>query len=90
MGTHSIPAGVIVAGLAVALAGPDGAPELRTPEPAFADTLAADWLSQVTMEPIRVVVPGEAWLDSVTMEPIRVVIPRSESANPDSRESPRP
>jgi hypothetical protein len=26
----------------------------------------------------------------VTMEPIRVVIPRSESANPDSRESPRP
>jgi hypothetical protein len=69
---RSIPAGVMVAGLAIALAGPDGAPELRTPEPALADTLAADWLSQVTMEPIR------------------VVIPRSESANPDSRESPRP
>jgi hypothetical protein len=89
MGNRSIPATVIVAGLAIALSGPDGSSEIRSLDPALADTLSADRLSVVTREPIRVVVPVEAWLDSVTMEPIRVVIPRPESASPDSRESPR-
>jgi hypothetical protein len=90
MRNRSIPAGLIVAALALALAGANGARELRSPGPALADTLSVDRLSQVTMEPIRVVVPNEAWLESVTMELILVVIPRPEGANPSSRKSPRP
>jgi len=44
------------------------------------DTLAEGWISQVTMDPIRVVVPLEMRMESVTMEPIRVVIPIAQSA----------
>ena len=44
------------------------------------DTLAEGWISQVTMEPIRVVVPLEMRMESVTMEPIRVVMPIEQSA----------
>jgi hypothetical protein len=89
MRNRSITASLIAAGLTVALVGPADLPEPGTADPGLADTLSVDRLSQVTMEPIRVVVPIEAWLDSVTMEPIRVVIPRPGSASPDTRESPR-
>jgi hypothetical protein len=47
-------------------------------------------MAQVTMEPIRVVVPRVSALDAVTMEPIHVVIPREDAAaRGPGEESPR-
>ncbi|HYO46902.1 MAG TPA: hypothetical protein VEY33_09475 [Gemmatimonadota bacterium] len=73
----------LVAGL-VAFSGP----VLRSTEPGTVapDTLSAVWISEVTMDPIRVVVPYEMRLESVTMEPIRVVIPLEKSATQEAQE----
>jgi hypothetical protein len=77
---NSIGATLMTAGLLAVLAAPGTTsldPGNRGAAPA--DTLSADWMAQVTMEPIRVVVPRVSALDAVTMEPIRVVIPRQEA-----------
>jgi hypothetical protein len=50
------------------------------PPAAPADTLSAEWMDSVTMEPIRVVVTRDARMEAVKMEPIRVVIPRAPEA----------
>jgi len=91
MSGHSIGTTLLAAGLLAALA----APGTTSLEPgnrgaAPADTLPAAWMAQVTMEPIRVVVPRVSALDAVTMEPIRVVIPREDAgARGTGEESPR-
>jgi hypothetical protein len=88
---NSIGATLLAAGLLAALAAPGTTsldPGNRGAAPA--DTLPAAWMAQVTMEPIRVVVPRISALDAVTMEPIRVVIPRQEAGTRDTgEESPR-
>jgi len=73
------------AGLVLALSGSRGTPGAEPKELAPADTVSADWLAQVTMEPIRVVVSREDRMEAVTMETIRVVIPRE-----DEQQSPEP
>ena len=91
MAGHSIGITLLAAGLLAALA----APRSTSLEPgnrgsAPADTLGDAWIAQVTMEPIRVVVPRPSALDAVTMEPIHVVIPREDAApRGASQESPR-
>lgn len=75
---RTIGATLMAAGLVVAVSG-SRVPPVADPEtPAPADTVSADWLAQVTMEPIRVVVSREDRMEAVTMETIRVVIPRDE------------
>ena len=91
MSSHTISSALLVAAMAAALTAPDD----WTPPPssgaAEADTVAveADWLAEVTMDPIRVVMTRDARLESVTMEPIRVMIPRPAGASPDARKAPR-
>jgi hypothetical protein len=91
MSGHSLGTTLLAAGLLVALAAPGTTslgPGHRGAAPA--DTLPAAWMAQVTMEPIRVVVPRVSALDAVTMEPIRVVIPRQDAgARGPGEESPR-
>lgn len=88
----SIGSALVAAGLFAALTGsPPAMPGSPVPA-AVPDTtdVAAPWMKQVTMEPIRVVVPRETQYEAVTMETIRVVIPRAETAAPEDREaSPR-
>jgi len=66
---------LLSAGLVAALSGPTLTPRAEPRGFAPADTVTADWLAQVTMEPIRVVMSREDRLGSVTMETIRVVVP---------------
>ena len=91
MSGHSIGTTLLAAGLLAALAAPGTTslgPGNRGAAPA--DTIPGAWMAQVTMEPIRVVVPRESALDAVTMEPIRVVIPRQEAGvRATGEESPR-
>lgn len=88
---HSIGTTILAAGLLAALAVPRTTSlESRSNGAAPADTLSAAWMAEVTMEPIRVVVPRPSALDAVTMEPIRVVIPRADgAARGPSEDSPR-
>lgn len=90
---RSIGTTLVVAGLVAALAGPRVLP-LRSPQPfAPADSTEAvpdTWMADVTMEPIRVVIPRDWRMEAVTMEPIRVVIPLAGSPTTESRgDSPR-
>jgi len=71
---------LVSAGLVAALSGPRVAPRAEVGGFAPADTVSADWLARVTMEPIVAVVSPEERLESVTMETIRVVIPVDEEA----------
>ncbi|HET6617812.1 MAG TPA: MFS transporter, partial [Gemmatimonadota bacterium] len=69
---------MVLAFVLAALAGPRVLP-LRSPQP-FAPTDSTEavpdtWMADVTMEPIRVVIPRDWRMEAVTMEPIRVVIP---------------
>ena len=78
MPSRSIEAALVAAGLVAGLAGGAGRSGSSIWRPATpADTLSAEMLDAVTMEPIRVVVPRDSLLATVTMEPIRVVIPRA-------------
>lgn len=88
---HSLGTTLLTAGLLATLAAPRSTSvDPRNDEPAPADTLGADWMAQVTMEPIQVVVPRPSALDAVTMEPIHVVIPRQDTGPRDTGEdSPR-
>lgn len=86
MPSRTIGITLVTTGLVAALVAPSGT-VLRSTEPGTVapDTLSAVWISEVTMDPIRVVVPYEMRLESVTMEPIRVVIPL-ESATQEAQE----
>lgn len=74
----SIGSALLTAGLIAALTGPPPATPGSPAPAAVADTtdVTAPWMKQVTMEPIRVVVPRETQYEAVRMEPIRVVAPR--------------
>lgn len=74
------------AGLLTAVSGSGVVPPTEAPTPAPADTVEADPLAPVSMEPIRVVISAAQRLEAVTMEPIRVVIPREEE--PEARPEP--
>lgn len=89
MPSRTIGITLVTTGLVAALVAPSGT-VLRSMKPGTvaADTLTAAWISEVTMDPIRVVVSHEMRLESVTMEPIRVVIPLAESATQESQETP--
>ncbi|HJU85800.1 MAG TPA: hypothetical protein VJ788_00320 [Gemmatimonadota bacterium] len=77
MPNRSIEATLVAAGLVAGLAGTGKLVSSVWQPAAPADTLSAEWIDAVTMEPIRVVVPRDMLIEAVTMEPIRVVIPRS-------------
>ncbi|HUF89476.1 MAG TPA: hypothetical protein VMR66_05800 [Gemmatimonadota bacterium] len=79
MPSRTIGITLVSAGLVVALSGPRVAPRTEPSGFAAADTVSADWLAEVTMEPIVAVVSHEDRLESVTMETIRVVIPVDET-----------
>lgn len=85
MPSRTIGITLVSAGLVVALSGPRVAPRAEPRGFAPADTVSADWLAEVTMEPIVAVVSYEDRLESVTMETIRVVIPVDEKG----KDSPR-
>lgn len=78
MPSRTIGITLVSAGLVVALSGPGVAHRAEPRGFAPADTVSADWLAEVTMEPIVAVVSHEDRLKSVTMETIRVVIPVDE------------
>jgi hypothetical protein len=89
MPSRSIGITVITTGLVAALVVPSGTVRRSIKPGTVAPvTLTAAWISEVTMDPILVVVPHEMRLESVTMEPIRVMIRLEESATRESRETP--
>lgn len=77
MPNRSIEATLVAAGLIAGLAGAGKITSSVWRPAAPADTLSAEWMDAVTMEPIRVVVSRDMRMEAVTMEPIRVVIPRA-------------
>jgi hypothetical protein len=91
MSGRSIGTTIVATALLAALAAPSTTSlESRMSGASPADTLSAAWMAEVTMEPIRVIVPRPSALDAVTMDPIRVVIPRADGASRGpSEESPR-
>lgn len=80
MPSRTIGLTLVTAGLVLAVAGPRATPRGEAPGWVPADTVAADQLARVTMEPIQVVLSYEERLESVTMETIRVEIPRAAEA----------
>ncbi|HUP20627.1 MAG TPA: hypothetical protein VM778_11830 [Gemmatimonadota bacterium] len=78
MPSRTIGITLMSAGLVVALSGPRVAHRAEPRGFAPADTVSANWLAEVTMEPIVAVLSHEDRLESVTMETIRVVIPVDE------------
>jgi hypothetical protein len=91
---HRLSIGSVLVGAGVIAAltnAPPATPGLPVPVTVPDTTdVTAPWMKQVTLEPIRVVVPRETLYEAVTMETIRVVIPRAKTAMPEDREgSPR-